>query len=127
MNTTLISLVAMEAKLAAKGETTLDGIVTKCFEGVKNHWAATRDEDKFNGAVCAIYELVSEDDKERVKEELKMIRSLSALLSGVPVDFDQLPHIENPIGLMKRWTEIKEGNSVPDGNEERLADQVSLK
>jgi hypothetical protein len=117
MKTTLIALVAHSSRQKAKGATTLDDIITRCFEGAKDHWMATQSEDQFQGAVCAIYELASEEDKPRIKEELHLIRSLSALLTGIPVDLGQVPTIENPIGLMKRWNEIREGTSVPTGSD----------
>lgn len=105
MNTTLLALVATECKAAAEKETTLEGRVTAAMKAAKNHWMVTDDNSQFQGAVAAIYELSDDETKERIKAEMDSLRYLSAMMSGVAVDFDAIPKLENPIGLMKSWRE----------------------
>jgi len=104
-NTTLISLVAHECRTACKDETTLEGRVAKAMKAAKHHWMVTDENEQFHGAVCAIYELSDEVTQERIKAELDSLRYLSALMSGVEVDIEKVPKLENAIGLMKAFNE----------------------
>jgi hypothetical protein len=106
MNTTIISIVAAECKRAAEGKETLEERIDAVFEVARNHWLTTDENERFQGGVAAIYELSDEDTRERIKQEMDSLRTLSAMLSGVPVDverFNEETKEMKPIGLMKKW------------------------
>ena len=106
MNTTTIAIVAAECKHAAEGKETLEERIQAAFDVARNHWLITDDNERFQGGVAAIYELSDEDTRERIKQEMDSLRTLSAMLSGVPIDFDRFNDQTKelkPIGLMKKW------------------------
>ena len=75
------------------------------MKAAKTHYMVTDAETQFAGAACALYEVADEEQKEIIKTELKIMHTLKAMLSGVPVDLDNLPKLENPLGLQKLFQE----------------------
>ena len=76
-------------------------------DGSPDFGTMTDEDAQFKGAVAAVYEAsTSEDERDRIRAELESLRDLSALLSGVPVDLEQITPLENPIGLRKMWQEV---------------------
>ncbi len=54
---------------------------------------------------CLIYQ-VTEEEKERIKTELEQLEFFSVMVSGVPVDMERMPELENPIGFVNMWRSI---------------------
>jgi len=109
MNNGVLAIGAAECKGAAERETTLEGRLTAAFRVAKDLWMTTDENEQFQSAVAAVHMLSSDEDKQRIESEMLQLRTLSALLSGVPVDLDAIKKSENPIGLMKLWKAIKHG------------------
>ena len=109
MSATLVALVATEAREAAKDCTTLDERIRAAMKSAANHWMVLDRDQQFQGAVTAIYELSDEATRERLTRELDVLKALSAVVQGVPVDFGALVGVEGeapePIGLSKFWRE----------------------
>ena len=108
MNDGVLAIAVSEAKHAAEGETTLEGRLSKAMKATKNHWMATDENTQFRAAVGAVLLLSEGEDKERLEEEIAQLKAVQAMLSGVPVNFDAMEPMENPIGLMKMWRETND-------------------
>ena len=70
------------------------------------NWMAPDDNTAFVAAVVAVIETGAADEKLRLEYELKLLRGVSAALSGLPIDFGRL--IEDPateLILRKLWDE----------------------
>lgn len=103
-----ISIVMIECRAAASGATTLEGRIKAAFKSACNHWMVLDDNQRFQGAVAAVWDLSDDETKSRIEGEMKSLRTLSAICSGVPVDFAQIETPQNPIGLLGKWHEQKE-------------------
>ena len=107
MNDNILMIAVTEAKAAAENETTLEGRLRAAMAATKDHWMVTGEDDRFRSAVAGALLLSNEDDKDRIKREMDQLRTLNAAISGVPVNFDAIKPLENPVGLMKMWREVK--------------------
>ena len=109
------AIVATEARHAAEGETDLIERVKKCMAASVGHWITTDEEDQFAGALAAAMNLSEGDELEALEHAVKNLNNLSALLGGVPVDFDALEARRKEfeqrglpeIQIMKLWNEAK--------------------
>jgi len=66
------------------------------------------DDQKFRSACGALILLSSEPEQARINRELRMLQTLSAAMSGVPVDFSSMcddEDAEPPLGLMGIYRE----------------------
>ncbi len=77
------------------------------------HWLVSDEEGQFKMAVGAVLVEATDDERERLDTELKFLASLSAAVSGVPVDFARLmgelgeDAADKAVGLRKLWDEVK--------------------
>ena len=98
-----------EASEAAKGKLALITKVRSAMEVTCNHWMLTDEDLRFKAAIAgAITACDSDQEKEILVKEMKALNALSALFSGIPVDFSRVDMPKNPIGLLKLWSDIKE-------------------
>ncbi len=104
---TMVSIAAQTAKSVAEKEDTLEGKLRAAMKDTLHFWLTTDEDIRFRGAVGAVLLCCSEEEKERLEEELKGLRAISAMTSGVPVDISQVNVPENPIQLLKLWKEVK--------------------
>ena len=108
----VLAIACHEAKCEAEKFTTLDGMLRAAMKAMAALWVSIDDDLRSRGAVGGVLMVLNErGDAEaaaRINSELEALRSLSALLSGVPVDMGRVAMPENPIGLMKLWGEVKE-------------------
>jgi hypothetical protein len=100
-------VLVTEATLEASDKPTFDAKIDAAMRCAKNHWLVTNKDDRFRGAIAAIYELADEPTKARIMAEVDDMRNLSALISGIPIDVSQIKPSKNPLGLLRRWNEIK--------------------
>ena len=105
-------MIAMtEAKIAAEGEESLTGRLKAAMRATKNHWMLTNEDGRFRAAVGAVLLLSDEETQERIKKELTVLKTLSAAVDGVPVNFEAvLIKEEEVIGLIGMWNEVKAEN-----------------
>ncbi len=108
----VLAIACHEAKCEAEKFTELDDMLRAAMKAMAQLWVSTDDDLRFRGAVGGVLMVLDErGDTEaaaRINNELEALRSLSALLSGVPVDMERVAMPENPIGLMKMWGKVKE-------------------
>lgn len=103
----VLIIAFIEAKEAAKNESTLEGRLKAAMNATKDHWVLTDEDGRFRAAVGAALLLSDDDDQERITKEMAQLRTLSAVMSGVPINFEGIETIEKPIGLMKMWHDAK--------------------
>ncbi len=82
------------------------------------HWLVFDEEGQFKMAVGAVLIEATEEEQKRMNLDLKFLLTISAAVSGVPVDFGRLVEEmgeDSPtkaVGLRKLWDEVKkEGNA----------------
>ncbi len=112
MNEVEMSIVAAEAKTACKDEPDLIERIKKAMRSARNHWMVLDPEIQLRGALAAALTESEGADRERLERSIERLKKasaiLSALASGVPVDFDavELPSDEDnaeTIPILKLW------------------------
>jgi hypothetical protein len=119
MNNALLSLIAAECKEPCANEPDLLKRIKKAMVPVANgHWMVTDEDMCIRGALAAVLldPETTEDDKQRITLTLEQMRSISAMISGVPVDIERV--LDNPDGvetvpLVKLWHEAKAKEITP--------------
>jgi len=77
------------------------------------HWLVFNEEDQFKMAIGAVMAEATEEERERMKIDIKFLGALAAAASGVPVDFGRLAEelgenaVAKAVGLRKLWDEVK--------------------
>jgi hypothetical protein len=80
-------------------------------EVLKSNGAAfmcSNDDQQFRGAVGGVLLMCSDEERKRINVELRALQSLSAAMSGIPVDFGAVEMVEHPLGLLGMWRDTKE-------------------
>lgn len=109
-----LSLIGTECKYACEGEPDFEKRVKKAMKPVaQGHWMFPDDDISFRGAIAGVLMATdtTEEEKARISHTLKGMRSLAALMNGVPVDLERLADDQKsmePIPLVKWWNEVKE-------------------
>lgn len=104
-----VMIALTEAKTAVKEDDSLEDRLRAAMRVTSRHWCVTNPDEQLRAAVGAVLVSASPDESERIEAELANLRSLSALLEGVPVDLERIEPLENPIGVMKLWHEVADG------------------
>jgi hypothetical protein len=110
MNDATMTIAAMEAREACKGETDLMERIRKAMKAVRNHWMVTDESQQFRAAIAAAILESSGDERDRIERSAKELNRVSVILSafkaGVPVDVEAMePPAERVIPLTKMWRE----------------------
>lgn len=73
-------------------------------------WMTVRPSDdlKLRTALAAVMLAGDDEDRVMIERSLKPLKAMSALISGVPVDFEAID-MEGILPLMKLYNEAKEG------------------
>jgi len=98
-------IIAAEANLANVKEQPLEDRLRLAMKVGHSFWMSTDEDVRFRGSVAAVLLHCTDDERERLSEELDVLKNFSALLSGVAVDLTQIKTPDNPVGLMKMWRE----------------------
>lgn len=83
------------------------------MRGALNHWLVFDEEGQFKMAIGAVLVEATEDEKEQLNNEVKVLAALSSAASGVTVDFGRLAEelgedaADKVVGLRKLWDEVK--------------------
>jgi len=107
MTDALFAIGVTEAKAASEKETTIQAQMDAAMKLMQHHWMILDEDLQFRCAVGALLMIVDEQTQETIKEEMASLKALSALMSGIPVDMERVTVPQNPLGLMKRWKELK--------------------
>lgn len=111
----IVLIAAVEAEHAAKDAGgTLENRLRAAMQATANHWMATDEGDQFNAAMEGCARTCDPDELERMEAEMRRLQRLSGLLSGLPLDWDQIAaeqeaETAEPIGAQKMWREVKDG------------------
>lgn len=108
----IVLIAAVEAERAAKAALEsgagLEDRARAAMGAVRGHWLATQELDQFSAACEGLARTSSPEEVERIEGDLKALQTLSAMMSGVPVDLDAAladHERHEPLGLMKLWRE----------------------
>lgn len=107
-NSMIIAIEEIKSKLD-KSKPFLDNITTAMKEA-QNHWLITDEEEQFKCAAGALMFIGNDEQKEVIEQELKGLRTISAMQSGVAVDLEVMMKTMDPdkfFGLMKIWKNLK--------------------
>lgn len=99
-----------EAQNAADEHNKLEDKIDAAMNATINHWMILDEDKQFRAAVGGLILSVDEEIRERIKKEMESIRAMSAMMSGVPVDIEQVDVDFEFLGLLKRWKELKKEN-----------------
>ena len=102
-----LQIALMDAKRVAEGADTLEDKLIAAMNETRNHWMVTDEDKQFRAAVGAVMLLVDDDTRYQIELEMKTLNALSAMISGVPVDIENIETPDEPIGLMKIWKELR--------------------
>jgi hypothetical protein len=115
MDMAAISIGAAEAKQAASKHQDFEARCDAAMRHMHNFWLSTDEDLRFRGAVGGLIILYDEEGNqemvERITTEVKALQSLSALISGTPVNIERMvadAERHESLGLMKRWQELKQ-------------------
>jgi len=113
MSDVILGIIARECKSACRGEADFEERIRKSMKLViGGHWLTLDEDFCFRGAVggVLISEETTDEEKERLTSAISAIRSINALVSGVPVDLETLAENlkESELApIVKIWKETK--------------------
>lgn len=113
MVSNFVLIVSAEARVAVEREpedTPFEQRIEAAMRSANNAWVTSNEEDRFKGAIGGLLlaSNVTTEEKERIKSEMEGIKTLSAMMAGVPVDFERVKVPENTIGLLAMWRAIRD-------------------
>ena len=100
-----ISIIEAEAREDINAAKTVKDKFKAAFSRARNHYMFTDEDIQFRAAIGAVLIVLDKDsdDYNRVLKEVHTLNTLSAALSGIPVNFNQMEIDFEPIGPMKLW------------------------
>ena len=104
----MVGIAELRGKVDSKQP--LEERLKVAMRGALNHWMVTDEESQFKMAVGAVMVEATEEEQERINIDLRVLKALSAALSGVPVNFSSLADEvdkDKAVGLSKLWSDIK--------------------
>src|SRR4051794_9202399 len=102
-----MSIAIAEAKIAPEQEPDLDSQLRAAMKATHDHWLITNEEERFKAAVGAVIVISDQATRVRIAQEIRILGSVSAAITGVPVDFSALLDDNfEPIGLLRMWKEL---------------------
>jgi hypothetical protein len=109
----MMIIAVEEAKIAASDYNTTLGMLRAAMRSTCNSWCIVDENERFRAAMAAVLLLCGLEDKQVLIDEWKLIKSVTALFDGIPVDLEAVCAAapEHPFGIMRIWNEIKEENS----------------
>lgn len=118
MSEHLVAIVAALAKSAAAQHEDFEARALAAFRAARGNGLVTDEEIQFQGGLAAIARSYMDEGNdemiERIKEEVQGLKTLRAMMSGVPVDISRVPKREHdPLGLMNLWHASTDKAEVP--------------
>lgn len=110
-NTILIAITETEGVVKRNQDKPLIERLKIAMKATRNHWLVTDEDGQFQAAVGAVLLTANEEETERIKAELAILKGLNAAFSGVPVNMRALLAGQEKvelIGLSKIWAETKD-------------------
>lgn len=103
----MVSIAVQSAQSVVAKEDTLEDKLRAAMRETMHFWMTTDEDIRFRGAVGAVLLCCTVEEKVRLEDELRVLRDLTAMTAGVPVDPSGLKVPENPVQLLKLWKEVK--------------------
>lgn len=113
MDKAALAIIGSECKSACEGESDFETRIRKAMKVVaKGHWMYSGDDLLLRGALAGVMlaSETTEEEKEDIKHTLEGLRTLNAMLSGVPVDLEAFVEKQEErknVPLIKWWNEAK--------------------
>lgn len=110
-NTILVAITETKIQLEGKENLPLIERLKIAMKSMVTHWLVVDEDEQFQAAIGAVLLVSSEKEREQINNELKGLRAISSMISGVSIDLEVLEKQigDTPkIGLQKIWREIKE-------------------
>ena len=104
---TAIALIEAEAREGIKNAETIEGKFKAAFGVAKNHWMFTDEDIQYRSGIGVVMSSIEKDSKDyqRIESELNMLKTLSAAMSGVSVNFPESNDDFDAIGIQGIWEE----------------------
>lgn len=113
MNDPILSIIAQECRGACREEPDFLERIRKAMKFVATgHWLTIDADLCFRGAVGGVLlaEETTDEERRRIEFTLEQIRSLNAMVAGVPMDLERMgenPEGLEPVPLFRLWQEAK--------------------
>lgn len=103
------SLIEAEARDEIKKAESLEDKVKAAFAVSRDHWMFTDEDTQFMGGIGAVLIQLEEGTPEhsRYMKSIETLRNITAMLSGVPVNFENFEAPKDPIKFVQLWREGK--------------------
>jgi len=75
------------------------------FKKARQHWLVTEESEQFQGAIGAVYETSTKEEKETIRAQLSQIRAASDFMDGKSLPVIDL--IDYGFNIVKIWHESK--------------------
>lgn len=102
-NMVMIGAQMIHAEAKIKLEDSIEDRLKAAMKVGRNHWMITDEDQRFRASCGAVLLDATEEERERIGDELHNLRVLNALITGVSSNIDAMREQENPIGLLKLW------------------------
>lgn len=98
------TICALDIKGRIDHSLPLEQRIREAFKCSQDFWMSTDDNVRFSGALVAVAACCTEEDKALIVRSKKRLDALSAMLDGVPVDFDKaMADPDEPVLPLLRW------------------------
>jgi hypothetical protein len=111
-NDAVVSICAIEAGMACKGELDLMERIRKAMKAARGHWMCTEEADQFRAALAAAIAESTGEERGRLVRSVEALNrlgaALNALSAGVPVDIAAMEKPpEDMLPLRQMWKETE--------------------
>ena len=109
MGDAVMMIAASEARDACEGEPDVVKRLEKAMRVTRNFWLSSDDQLRLKAACAAAMLTGSENDKDRIARSFKALATLSAAMSGHPIDGDALAEqmTDDLIPIVRMWHDAK--------------------
>jgi hypothetical protein len=102
----------MELKLEAERHADYAERVDAVMRAARTHWLVVDEQEQFKAACGALLVVGTDEEREEISYQLKQMAALSALMSGIPVDLEQLAAEQEQapapkVLLRDRWVALR--------------------
>jgi len=105
-NTMLIAITEASDRVKRDGASLpLEDRLRLSFSVTRHHWLVTNEDERFKAGVGGVLLSASPDEQTRLAAEMRVLGTLSAAMTGVPIAAGALETGQEPVGLLRIWKE----------------------